>query len=67
MEAILDAMKKEGDRMIEELEYLQNFDFEDTTPEELDKFQLFLKQRMDRNDKVKANMDKLLGDMKQRK
>lgn len=67
MEAILDAMKKEGDRMIEELEYIQNFDFEDTTPEELDKFQLFLKQRMDRNDKVKANMDKLLGDMKQRK
>lgn len=65
MEAILEAMKKEGDRMIQELEYIQKFDFEDATPEELDRFQSFLEQRMDRNDKVKANMDKLVEKMKE--
>ena len=65
MEAILDAMKKEGDRMVKELEYIKNFDFEDATPEELDNFQSFLEQRMDRNNKVKANMDTLLVRMKE--
>jgi hypothetical protein len=59
MEKVFDTMKKEGDQMMKDMMYVQNFDFENATEEELEKFQKFVEARTLRTQQVKKEMEKL--------
>ena len=54
MDQFLDALAKKGDQMVNDLKFIQNFDFDNATEEELEKFQEFLKQRLVDTEKTKV-------------
>ena len=54
MDQFLDALAKKGDQMVNDFKFIQNFDFDNATEEELEKFQEFLKQRLVDTEKTKV-------------
>lgn len=59
MDKVLDVMVTESDQMMVDLKYVQSFDFENSTEEELEKFHEFLQNRIKHTEQVKRETREL--------
>ena len=57
---LLSAMKKKGDRMMEDLKYVQNFDFNNASAEDLEKMDEFLQSKITAAEKTKKDIEKVV-------
>jgi hypothetical protein len=59
MDQLFAFMISKGDLMMKDLEYVQNFDFDKATAEELEKFQEYLGSRIKDAEKTKETVSKV--------
>jgi hypothetical protein len=59
MDRILGAMRAECEAQIEALQYIQNFDFDSATEEEIVKFQEFVQEKTKRNQQMQNSLKEL--------
>ena len=56
MDEFLNSLVKKGDQMMEDLKFVQNFDFENASEKDLEKFQEFLDKSLVDMEKTKKEV-----------